>query len=157
VWQSVGAPPTLTLAGPVGAEYSGEVVAAGEGEQGEQELHGHDPGLAAAEPLHVEGVDEGRPEDLEGVGPGGEAERRLVGVGHLAAAQDERQAHEQAHGHALHRVQHVHQRDVREVLAAPAQAPRLLHRRVIAICEKNLLPATLPITSILSSWHYQLK
>ena len=30
-------------------------------------------------------------------------------------------------------------------------------RWVIAILKKNQLPTTLPITSILSSWHYQLK
>ena len=32
-----------------------------------------------------------------------------------------------------------------------------LQRWVIAIQKKNQLPTTLPITSILSSWHYQLK
>ena len=30
-------------------------------------------------------------------------------------------------------------------------------RWVIAILKKNQLPTTLPIASILSSWHYQLK
>jgi len=32
-----------------------------------------------------------------------------------------------------------------------------IQRLVIALKKKNQLPATLPITSILSSWHYQLK
>jgi len=31
------------------------------------------------------------------------------------------------------------------------------HRWVIAIQKRNQLPTTLPITSVLSSWHYQLK
>jgi len=57
----------------------------------------------------------------------GEAERGLVGVGRPPAAQHERQAREQAHGHRLHRVQRARRRHLAAKPAPPAHlASRLL-------------------------------
>ena len=66
-------------------------------------LDWHEPCLAAAYPREVERVYDGRPQQLEGEGPVGEAEARLLLVAHLPVRQDQRDGRRQAQRDALRR------------------------------------------------------
>ncbi len=78
-------------------------------------LNRHEPALASAESVREYGVDDRRPEELHRIGPAGEAECALVGVGDVAGGEDEGQAVEEADGHALEKVEEHEEADVVEV------------------------------------------
>ena len=94
----------------------------------DEQLRRHEPRLAPAPAADVRGVDEGRPQELEGERQARQRQQRLLRV-RRAARQQERHGAAQPHGDALQRVE-------REEQAGGAQIPGgvigLAHRFLLA-------------------------
>jgi hypothetical protein len=67
-------------------------------------LNGDDPALAPADALRVDGVDDGRPEELEGVGVRGEGEEADLGVRKAGAEEVGDGAKGETDGDALEKI-----------------------------------------------------